>query len=125
MTEPLGQSMCCGAPLKVASGDEGTSFYVCSKCDQPSDPGAGQRRTIAEAEAYVCACSDRLEAIGPVMGRSETSTCDACGEEIAAYEVRVDDPGRGMFHLACYEADAGAYCPCGAPNGNECQGCEW
>lgn len=36
MPTPLSQ--CCKAPLTVAYGDEGTSYYVCMKCSKPDDP---------------------------------------------------------------------------------------
>lgn len=31
-------SNCCHAPLKINSGNEGTSFYYCSKCEKACDP---------------------------------------------------------------------------------------
>lgn len=34
-TNPL--SDCCKAPLKVSSGDEGTSCYICTKCNEICD----------------------------------------------------------------------------------------
>lgn len=74
----MGLSVCCGAPLKVASGDEGTSFYVCSNCDKPADPPgprddhlldlppgesgppgespASRMPAFDEHDAFLCAC---------------------------------------------------------------------
>lgn len=31
-------SNCCSAPLTVISGDEGTSFYLCTQCSNSADP---------------------------------------------------------------------------------------
>ena len=31
------KSTCCNAPLKVISGDEGTSYYECTTCGRPAD----------------------------------------------------------------------------------------
>jgi len=31
------RSKCCGKPVTVSEGDEGTSFYVCSDCGQACD----------------------------------------------------------------------------------------
>lgn len=34
---PKEKSKCCNADVKVISGDEGTSYYQCLKCNQPTD----------------------------------------------------------------------------------------
>lgn len=31
-------SNCCSAPIRVGSGDEGTNWYECEKCNRPCDP---------------------------------------------------------------------------------------
>lgn len=31
------RSNCCGAPVNVSEGDEGTNCYICSRCDKPCD----------------------------------------------------------------------------------------
>lgn len=37
MKEFYDKSNCCGAPLEVSTADEGTSCYICSRCDNPCD----------------------------------------------------------------------------------------
>lgn len=31
-------SKCCNAPLEVSTADEGTSCWICTACNKPSDP---------------------------------------------------------------------------------------
>ncbi len=40
MTTQTPLSNCCNTLLKVISGDEGTSYYECTKCQKPADPTA-------------------------------------------------------------------------------------
>lgn len=35
---PSPLSKCCKAPLTTTTADEGTSFWICSSCQKPSDP---------------------------------------------------------------------------------------
>ena len=34
-------SKCCAAPMRVESGDDGTSYGVCTRCGRPADGAAG------------------------------------------------------------------------------------
>jgi len=31
------RSLCCGAPVSVSNGEEGTNYYVCKQCGEPCD----------------------------------------------------------------------------------------
>lgn len=31
------RSRCCKAPMRTSNGQEGTNFYICSKCDMACD----------------------------------------------------------------------------------------
>ena len=50
-----------------------------------------------------CLLAEWFESEAERMGRTATSPdCDWCGEPILADEVRVDDPGAGLFHERCW-----------------------
>lgn len=46
-------SNCCSRPLKVVTGGEGTSHWVCSGCDKPADPkrSSSQTRTVTSRKS--------------------------------------------------------------------------
>ena len=37
MTSPQSVSKCCGAAVEVVTSREGTSFWVCGRCEKPCD----------------------------------------------------------------------------------------
>lgn len=37
MTTPQPLSDCCKAPMKAQTADEGTAYFLCTKCEQPCD----------------------------------------------------------------------------------------
>jgi hypothetical protein len=44
------RSSCCGAQVRVDSGDEGTSCYVCEGCGKPCDVRRGSPEHSTEGE---------------------------------------------------------------------------
>ncbi len=46
-------SKCCQKPLTVSTADEGTSCYMCTSCDKPSDPIPQEENNDAEAKEEV------------------------------------------------------------------------
>lgn len=51
-------SKCCSAPLSVSHGEEGTSCWICTACQKPTDPSP---ESAAEMEKFLSEYERELE----------------------------------------------------------------
>ncbi|MEK9207410.1 MAG: hypothetical protein AAB922_02945 [Patescibacteria group bacterium] len=53
------KSNCHNAPLKVISGDEGTSYWECTECNNPADPATQEKKSECFDENAVLSCGHK------------------------------------------------------------------
>lgn len=92
MTPKEPKSECCSAPMSVIAATEGTSFYVCSQCDQPTDmrslPNPCRCINFHQGSVWECDCM-RLDCnlhknIKPPEAQSamvERKKCSVCNDK--------------------------------------------
>jgi hypothetical protein len=83
-------SSCCRAPLRVVSSDEGTNYYICSKCGKPTDPATPQAALREEnARLLVTYYNPSCEPLASSLARTDAKLAE-CEKE--RDEVRNNPP---------------------------------
>jgi|GEM_PF-5334177 len=93
----MNNSKCCNAPLTVSTGDEGTSCYICTTCQHPSDPKPAQKGVSKEGkngDTNNC-CDDCKVLVGDETGcKNHECFCGHQPTQKAEWEERFEQlPG--------------------------------
>ncbi len=92
------KSNCCSAPLKVSTADEGTSCYICTKCEKPAD--VENAKCICGFEprnghGLTCPLNNRNEDPSDQLPEHDSSKCFSCMSVVTNGVCPIKNPPNG------------------------------